>query len=233
MFRKDPIFWWASGIFVLALLLFAITQNDLCLALAIGSYLLRPTLASLGVANHHIDERQLSIHYRSSNIAFVVMIATSIILAAKLKAEGNHGAEMFYMLIVIGLAAKALFNVVLAKNLRDGATKIIVSAGLLITLFVGMNSVEQGVAGFIMNVIPGLVIVGVGIFSKYFPRLAGLLIFLIAAFLEFVILRRGLTWPQIGTAFIVGVPFIIAGLCLFSRVQEDREAEPEKSGPEE
>jgi hypothetical protein len=84
-----------------------------------------------------------------------------------------------------------------------------------------------------MNLIPGLVLVGVGILSKYFPRLTGLLIFLITPFLEFVILRRGLTWAQIGTAFIVGVPFIIAGLCLFSRVQEDMGAEPEKSGLEE
>ena len=50
MLKKDPIFWWATGIFVLALALFAVTQNQFWLALMIGSYLLRPTLASLGVA---------------------------------------------------------------------------------------------------------------------------------------------------------------------------------------
>ena len=68
MLKKDPVFWWATGIFVLALGLFAATQNQFWLALMIGSYLLRPTLASLGVARSNVDERQMSIHYRSGNI---------------------------------------------------------------------------------------------------------------------------------------------------------------------
>ncbi|MDP8240710.1 MAG: hypothetical protein P9X24_16600 [Candidatus Hatepunaea meridiana] len=139
MFKKDPIFWWASGIFILALLLVAITQNQLWLALMIGSYLLRPTLASLGVARRYVDERQLSIHYRSSNIGFVVMIITCIIIAAKLSAEGNSDWEYFNLVIIIGLVSKALFNVVLSRNLREAATKIIIVAGLLIALFIAME----------------------------------------------------------------------------------------------
>jgi len=139
MFKKDPIFWWASGIFILALLLVAITQNQLWLALMIGSYLLRPTLASLGVARRYVDERQLSIHYRSSNIGFVVMIITCIILAAKLSAEGNPDWEFFNLIIIIGLVSKALFNVILSRNLREAATKIIIVAGLLIALFIAME----------------------------------------------------------------------------------------------
>ena len=106
MFKKDPIFWWASGIFVLALALFAITQNQFWLTLMIASYLLRPTLASLGFAKRYVDERQLSISYRSGNIGFAVMIIVCVIFAIKLSAEGNHDFEMFAMAIVIGLAAK-------------------------------------------------------------------------------------------------------------------------------
>jgi low affinity Fe/Cu permease len=227
MFKKDPIFWWASGIFILALLLFAMTQNQLWLALMIGSYLLRPTLASLGVAKRYVDERQLSLHYRSSNIAFVIMIIACVIFAAKLNAEGNHAWEIFNMIIIIGLAVKALFNVVLAKNLREGATKIIIAAGLLITLFAGMDSLKQGFLGLIMNLMPGLAIIGLGILSRYFPRLIAVFVFLITIALEIVIFSKGLNWAQIGTAFIVGVPLLIAGVCLYLPDKSEIRVTPE------
>jgi predicted neutral ceramidase superfamily lipid hydrolase len=230
MFKKDPIFWWASGIFIMALLLAAITQNQLWLTLLIGSYLLRPTLASLGVAHRYVDERQLSIHYRSSNIAFVVMIIVSIIFAAKLNAEGNDAWEIFNLIIVAGLAVKALFNVILAKNLREGATKIIISAGLLITLFVAMGSVEEGVTlRSLQRLLPPLTIVGLGILSKHYPRLVGVVVFIATAALEFVILRKGFTWAQIGTAFIIGIPLITAGVCLYLPAKSDITIEPVKS----
>ena len=116
MFNRDPIFWWASGIFILALVLFGITQNDLLLALMVVSYLLRPTLASLGMAKRYVDERQLSLNYRSSNIAFFMMMIACVFFAAKLKTENNHSGEMFYMVIVIGIAAKALFNTLLVES---------------------------------------------------------------------------------------------------------------------
>ena len=230
MFKKDPIFWWASGIFILALLLFAITQNQFWLTLMILSYLLRPTLASLGVARRFVDERQLSIHYRSSNIAFVVMIIACVIFAVKLESEGNQAWEIFNMIIIIGLAVKALFNVILAKNLREGATKIILAAGLLITLFVAMDSLKQGFLGFLMNLIPGLAIVGLGILSKYFPRVTGILIFIITIGLEIAIFSKGLNWAQIGTALIVGIPLVIAGVCLYSPDKSEINIEPEISG---
>lgn len=217
MFKKDPIFWWASGIFILALLLFAITQNQFWLALMIGSYLLRPTLASLGVARRYVDERQLSIHYRSSNIAFVVMITACIIFGAKLSSEGNPAWEIFNMIIIIGLAAKALFNIVLAKNFREAATKIILSAGLLITLFIAMGSWERGLSfSTLLNLTPGLAIIGLGLLSKYFPRVTGVVVFLATAVLEFLILSKGFVWAQIGTAIIVGVPLIFAAWFLYS-----------------
>jgi hypothetical protein len=50
LFKKDPIFWWACGIFILVLALYAVTQYDAILMLIVFAYLLRPTLASLGLA---------------------------------------------------------------------------------------------------------------------------------------------------------------------------------------
>jgi hypothetical protein len=82
MFKIDRIFWWATAIFVLAIIIFVITGEQLWLALMIVSYLLRPTLTSLGFAKRILDERQMSIHYRPGNIAFAVMMATAVIMCA-------------------------------------------------------------------------------------------------------------------------------------------------------
>ncbi len=212
MLKKDPIFWWATAIFVLALTLFAVTQNQSWLALMIGSYLLRPTLASLGVAKRNVDERQLSIHYRSGNIGFAATIIACVIFTFKLEAESNHDFELFAATIVIGLAAKALFNVILVKNFREAASKILIGAGLLIGLFSVFDA--GSFVGRLVSALPGLVIVGAGLLSKRYPRTIGIVIFVLTAALLCVILQK-ITWGQIVTAVVVGVPLIVAGVCLF------------------
>jgi hypothetical protein len=228
MIKKDPVFWWATGILVLALGLFAVTQNQYWLALMIGSYLLRPTLASLGVGRKRIDERQMVIHYRSGNIAFAVMMIACVIAAIKFAAEDNHAFELFAMAIVIGLATKALFNVVLVKNFREAASKILIGAGLLIALFGTFSHFDDGsIVKILLSTTPGLAIAGVGFLSKAYPRLAGVVTLVATALLLWVILGKGFGWAQIGTAAIVGVPLILAGLCLFSRNKVDSDAESE------
>lgn len=229
MRKRDPIFWWATGIFVLALLLMVVTQDQFWLVLMIGSYLLRPTLASLGFARRYVDERQMSIQYRSGNIAFAVMIITCIILAVKLNADGNPEWEMFNVAIIVGLATRALFNVILVKNYREAATKIIIAAGLLLTLFASMDSVEGGLSfGTFLNVAPALAIVGIGLLSRKFPRIIGGIMFAITAVLIVVILSKGLTIYQVATALIVAVPLATAAAFLFTRDKSEGEIEPKK-----
>src|SRR3989339_1205800 len=109
MLKKDGIFWAATGIFVLAIVIFAITGEQLWLALMIASYLLRPTLASFGVVRRYVDERQMSIHYRSGNIAFAAMMITSVCLAVIQSSKDDPSWELFNILIIVGLATKALF----------------------------------------------------------------------------------------------------------------------------
>jgi hypothetical protein len=227
--KKDPIFWWATGIFVLALVLMAVTQDQFWLVLIIGSYLLRPTLASLGLARRYVDERQMSIQYRSGNIAFAVMIITCIILAIKLNADGNPEWEMFIVAIVVGLATKALFNVIMVTNSRKTAANVIIAAGLLLTLFVSIGSVDSGLSlGTFLRVASMLAIVGVGLLSKKFPRIAGGMTFVITAVLVFVILKKGLTIAQAGTALVVGVPLATAAAFLFMRDKSEPENEPKR-----
>ena len=217
MFKKDQIFWWASSIFILSLILFAVTQNNLFLASMILAYLLRPTLGSLGLAKKYIDERQLSLNHRSSNIAFVVMLITCVIFATKLSAENNAAREMFNLVIVIGIAVKALFNVILSKNFREGAAKIIIAVGLFAALFSGMSSIDHGLLpiNFLISILPGLLIAGLGVLSKYFPRVIAVSMLLITIILVVFILNKGIIWGQIATALLIGVPLLAASLGLW------------------
>lgn len=229
MIKRDPIFWWASGIFILALVLFAITQVDTFLALIVLAYLLRPTLASLGLAKGYVDERQLSLSYRSGNIAFFVMMAACVFFAAKLRAEGNHTGEMFYMVIVIGVVAKALLNVLLGKNFREVAPKIIISVGLLVALFSGMDSIKHGIfsANFLMNVLPGLVVVGIGVLSRFYPRPTAIVILLAAIAFMIHRLSRDTSWATIGVIMIIDIPLLAAswGLWREPKIPVDEPAE--------
>lgn len=219
MLKRDWIFWWATAIFVLAIVLFAVTQEQLWLTLMIASYLLRPTLASLGVARQLVDERQMSIHYRSGNIAFAAMMAAAVTLAVVQSAKGDPDWDLFNIVIIVGLAAKALFNVLLVKNYRQAATRIIIAVGLMMTLFSSMSH------GFSLMTLaeaaPGLAIVGIGFLSRKFPRIVGILVFVATAALLFVILGKGFTIGQITTAVVIGVPLILAGACLFWGDKED------------
>jgi hypothetical protein len=230
MFKKDPVFWWASGLFILALALFAITQNQYWLALMIGSYLLRPTLASLGIAKKHVDERQLNLHYRSGNVAFAVTLVMCVVYLAKLESENNHDFELFATVIIVGLVAKALFNVILAKNLREGAAKIIIGAGLMIALFSALDA--GSFVNLLKSISPGMAIAGIGLLSKKYPRPVGILALIAAGLLIILIMTIGLRntgslWSQILVAIIVGAPLIIAGVCLLLSEKKTVDAEPD------
>lgn len=227
--KKDPIFWCASGIFILSLLLFAITKEQLWLFLMIVSYMLRPTLASLGLAKRYVDERQMNLHYRSSNIGFVVMLIASVVLAIKGGIYGKTTWEDFNMVIIIGLAAKALFNVILVKNFRETMPKIIISVGLLVALFASLDA--GSFVGIIMSILPGLAIAGIGLLAKKFPRASGIVIIVAASLLIMLIMTVGLKnskdlWGQIAVAAVIGIPLITAGVYLFKGDKKDAEVEP-------
>ncbi len=213
MFNKDPIFWLSTSVFVSAVVIYGITQNQLWLFLLAGSYLLRPTLASLNIAKSLVDERQMSIQYRSGNIAFAVMIIASIIMAVYQSSKEDHSWEFFSAIVIIGLAAKALSNVFLIGNYRESATKIIMGVGLMITLFV---SLENGFSiGTLIESGPGIAIVAIGWLSKKFPRTIGIIVLIVTAALLFMILQKGFVIGQIITAVVVSIPLTIAGISLF------------------
>jgi hypothetical protein len=222
MRKRDPIFWVATGIFLAAIVIYAITREQLWLSLMIASYLLRPTLASLGVARRYVDERQMSIHYRSGNIAFAVMIVASVVLAVVQSRKGDRSWELFNIVIILGLASKALFNVVLVKNYREAGSRIIMAVGLLVALFVAM---ENGATiGGLVESSPALLVVGLGWLARKFPKTVGSIVFAVTAFFLFVILSRGLRVGQFATALMICGPLFLAGACLFAPDRSDADS---------
>ncbi len=226
MFKRDPIFWIATGIFVAGIAIYGFTQNQVWLFLLVGSYLLRPTLASLNIAKSKVDERQMSIQYRSGNIAFAVMIIGCIVMHIYEDSRNDHAWEFFDMIIIIGLAAKALSNVFLIGNYRESATKILLTVGLIVVLFA---TLEEGLSiGSLMNSLPGIIIIAIGLLSKKFPKSIGVVVLAVTAALAIMIvtLKGRVLIAQITTALLISVPLAIAGISL---IVGDRKAEADNA----
>lgn len=143
------------------------------------------------------------------------MMVTAIVFAVSQNIKGDPSWDLFNIVILVGLAAKALFNVLLVKNFREAGARIIMAVGLMVALFASVShglSVEA-----LIEAAPGLAIVGIGWLSKKFPRTIGTLVFAVTTVLLFFILRKGFTIGQVTTAVLISVPMILAGACLFVR----------------
>lgn len=213
--RWDAISWWATGIFVLSAVLAGALQNDAFLFLMVGSYMLRPTLYALGIATKSADERQMSIQSRSGNLALTVLIAAIIILAIKARME-ERPSDDFNMLLIVGLAARALVGVLMIGDYRAVGMRIAVGIGSLWILFA---LAESGLAlSGLPEASPGIILIILGLLGKRQPRIsAAVLAVLAIAALYFIAFRtgHGLTFYQAITALLVSLPLAAASFCFF------------------
>ncbi len=225
MNRIDPVMWWTWGVFTLSLILFAFTGSDVFLVLVVTAFLLKPTLASAGMLKKYVDEREMSINFRSGNLAFFVMMLACVFMAAILRSQDDNASEMFYMVIIIGIVAKGLLYILMSKNFRETAPKIMITAGILIAAFSGIGVIRHGVFSidFLMNVLPGTVIIAVGIVSKYYARAGAVSILAIVVFLSLIIFKRGFDWSSAGTALIVVIPLLAASYGLWREIKDEEE----------
>lgn len=219
MFRIDAIFLTALGISAVAIALFAITGEQMWLALMLLSYLLRPTLASLGVAKRLIDERQMTIHYRSGNIAFAVMMITAVVVAIARSSAGDPNADYYNIIIIVGIATKAFFNVLLVRDYQKASRTIILAVGVMALLFVVMShgvSMES-----LAESVPWLVVIALGVLAKWYARVIGTVVFAVTTVLLVFILSKGFTLGQGATALVICGPLYTAGACLFVRQSDE------------
>ncbi len=215
--KRDAIFWAACVIFAAALGLGA-ARGQAWLLLAVGAYLLRPTLHSLGLARQLVDERQMEIHYRASNVGFAALVAGNIVVILALMARGDHAWEMAVAVLVVGLAARALTGLLLVGDPAVAGQRILVSVGLLVAIFAALDA---GWPYVLVAVLPGLAVAGLGAIAPRFGRASATVCGVCAAAFGALILGTALARPggaNWGTAValvLICLPLAAAAACFW------------------
>jgi len=223
MHRRDPIFWAATAIFVLSLVLVVVFGQQYLLLMA-GSYLLRPTLHSLGFAKTLVDERQMQIQYQASNVAFAALVLGNAAMILYLMGKDDHTWEMVGGVLAAGLTVRALSQLLLVGDLALTGKRILIAVGLLAGLF---SAMDAGFPGVLLAVLPGLVLVGLGLAAPKAPRaVAGIIVGIAVLFCLLMLPRAirqpgGPNWGTYLTFGIILVPLLTAAICLWRGASPD------------
>lgn len=210
MVTRDRIFYWACGIFGVGIIL-AVLDQDLALFFFAAAYLLRPTLHAFGLAATFADERQLLIHSRSGNVAFIAVILSVIGFALAQLSKGEQPEEL-YAILVIGVVARAITGLLMWGELRKAASIIIIVVGAAVALFVFVSEGFAPPSFFVGGIALGFVALGVA--ARKFPRTVGIIMAVIAVVL-ILFLRLYEFRPTNLAMWIVVTCFLIASLSLY------------------
>lgn len=145
MIKRDRIFYIACGLLVVGIVLAFMNQYIALLPL-VGAYLLRPTLHALGLGKKYADERQIQIFSRSGNIGFLVVMFGATIISI-LRMYRGEPPDDFHLLIVLGLVTKAVVGLLMIGDLRNAGRIILLSYGIIMGVFAGMQGVNEIQAG--------------------------------------------------------------------------------------
>jgi len=216
--RRDPIFWMAAAIFVVALALAAAFGQGFLL-LMVGAYLLRPTLHSLGFFRTLADEREMQIQYRAGNVAFATMVLGVIVVIARLMTTGDHAWEMLVPVLLFGLAARALARLLMEGDLAVAGPRIVIAVGLFLVLF---GLLEGGVAlpSTMSHGVPGLALALLGLAARKRPRPVAFVLLALAALVTTLVVAsavgvgRQLMWGTVVAVALIVIPVIVAAVCL-------------------
>jgi hypothetical protein len=219
VFKRDRIFWWATGIFVLGVVL-AIMEYEMALIFIVGAYLLRPTLHAFDLARGFEDERQVLNHSRSGNIAFIVVMLTVVGLALT-RIKNGEAPDDFYLILTFGIAARAITGLILHGDLKKTGSFIIIIIGLVFAVF-GLASARFSYTGLLVG-LGGLVFSSLGLFARKYPRTVSSIVALIAVILiiNYEMYRIG---EAKGGTLIVMAFILFASSCLFLSSRPDSDS---------
>ena len=223
MFKRDRIFYSACGLSCVGIVL-AVLGYDFALLLFVAAYLLRPSLHEFGLAKQYADERQLTIHSRSGNIGFIVVMLAAVGLALWRISRGEQPEEL-YELIFLGLAARALTGLIMTGEYRKAGVVIISAVGIFLTLFI----VAEG--GFsvasIFGIVLGGIIVGLGQLARKFPKTMAFLLAVVAVGAIFSFRLYDFRTVSTGLWLLLVTPLVTAAACLFlGSGNKDQEVSP-------
>jgi hypothetical protein len=139
-------------------------------------------------------------------------------------AKGDHTWEMVGGVLAAGLAVRALSQLLLVGDLALTGKRILIAVGLLAGLF---GAMDAGFPGILLAVLPGLLLVGLGLASQKAPRaVAGIIAVLVALFCLRMLppaIRQpgGPNWGSALTFGIILVPLLTAARCLWRSASPD------------
>lgn len=211
MINRDKIFYLACALSAAGVVL-ALLGYDVALLLFVAAYLLRPALHEFGFANQYADERQLTIHARSGNIALIIVVLAAVGLALWRIARGEQPEDL-YMLIAIALAARAITGLVMNGDYRRAGAVILGAVGLFAAAFVLMD-IGLSVTGILVALAIVGVFLGFGWLGRRFPLTGAviLLLFALGAVARFGLLD--FRSASLGVWLLLITPLVISATCL-------------------
>ncbi|MBU4486291.1 MAG: hypothetical protein KKD38_05130, partial [Candidatus Delongbacteria bacterium] len=90
-----------------------------------------------------------------------------------------------------------------------------ITIGIFFASFEGLESIHHGIfsVNFIMSILPGLILIGIGITSRSYPKVASVIMTVLTiALVSFILMKKNASGI---TAVIVGVPLFTASLGLW------------------
>ncbi len=210
MFKKDRIFFVACGLCAAGLAL-SLMGYEIAILLFVAAYLLRPTLHESGLAQQYADERQLMVHSRSGNVAFIVLMFALVGFSLWRVSRGER-AEELYELIVIGLAARAITGLVMGGEYRKAGATILGAIGLFLGLFIVL---ETGLSwGALAGVAVTVIFMAIARLAFRFPRsIAATLALIVASAIVFFGLYEFRSVQKALWLFFV-TPLVCSAACL-------------------
>jgi hypothetical protein len=226
MFDWDRYSWIAAGLFVAGIILGAAVHESFFFLL-VGAYLFRPALLAAGVRKPYADERQLTIQYRSGNIALIVTVIAIIAAAIHEDSQGRQ-ADMFYLILCIGLMSKALVGLVMSGEHAKTAFRITMFIGLLYLTFVGL---ENGPSlGMLIEGSPGIAIVAVGFLGRRWPLIGTVVLALLGTGTLVIFgIFGGLNISRVGVSLVLSLPIFVAAFSYWQAARDEKlpDADPE------
>jgi hypothetical protein len=211
MFKRDRIFVIACCLTGAGILL-ATLGHEVGILLFVAAALLRPAVHEFGLAKQYADERQLVIHSRSGNIAFIVMVLAAVGLALWRVARGQSPGEL-YELIAFGLAARGITGLVMGGEYRKAGATIIGAVGVFLGIFIGMEAWLSW--GVLVALAIAMVFVGFARMAFKWPRTFAVIlaILVLGAILGFRLYEFRATDTTHWLLFVT--PLSCAAACLF------------------
>ncbi len=214
--KRDPIFWAATAIFALALLLGATVDNGFLL-LGVAAYLLRPTIHSMGFARKLIDERQLSIQYQASNVAFAALVFGNIVVILHLMSKGDQSWTMLNAVLLGAIAVRALAGLLLVGDPAVAGPRIAMAVGAFLALF---GAMEGEASGIVSHIVPGALLIALGYAARRWPRAIAITLLAIVTValgaLAFTALQShtAFSWGSLWALALINVPLVVAAFCM-------------------